>query len=229
MDLATMRQVAPAKVLGGSQASRLMDVNDTLVDALLNEAYHKVERAALWKFSEAEVTLTVPKGQSVPTSPPTDISVPLMARNLDTRQDLGFHDERQRFHPSEDPDGKTGRIREYGMWGGTLRFFPAASREETIALRYYKGWPDLVLDDDEPIFPATWHDLLTDYAAGKLALRLQPVAGKYLPESAARPYLDSWQQGLLAMTQSDLVLPTWDAVHNHALEESMWAGEGKDW
>lgn len=230
MDFATMKQVAPAKVAGPSQASRLVDVSDVFVGALLNEALHKIERAAMWKWGEAEATLTVAQGTQVPTMPPTDISLTIMARNLGTRRDLEFHDDRQRFHPSDDPaTQRTGRIEAYSIYDGTLRFYPVASQEETIGLRYYRAWPDMVDDTDEPPFPATWHDLLTTYAAAKLALRLQPVAGKYLPESAARPFEEEWQQGLYAMTQSDLALTTWDSVEQHDLVESMWRGEGADW
>lgn len=229
MDFATMKQVAPAKVAGPSQTNRLLDVSEVFVGALLNEALHKIERAALWKFSEASATLTIARGAQVPSVPLTDMAVPLMARSLDLRQDLEFHDERQRFSVLDDPTAQPGRIRKYGLWAGQLRFFPPASQEETISLRYYKSWADMVGDTDTPPFPETWHDLLTDYAAAKLALRLPPVAGKYLPESAARPFQNSWEQGLYAMTQSDLVLPTWDAVENHALLESISRGEGADW
>lgn len=229
MNLQEMEQVAVAKVAGPSQASRLVDANPLFVRAMLNEAYHKIERAALWKFSEAQATLTIPAGSQVPTATPTDLAVPLMARNLDTRRDLVFHDERQRFHSADDPTSGQGTVQEYGIYGGQLRFFPAAARATTVALRYYRTWADLVAPTDTPIFPDTWHDLLTEYAAAKIALRLPPVAGRYLPESAARPFQDGWEQGLYAMTQSDLVLPTWDAVANHALQESMWRGEGADW
>ena len=229
MDFATMKQVAPAKVAGPSQAQRLVDVSDVLVGAFINEGLHKIERAAMWKWSEKQVTLTVAAGTQVPTVPPTDIGLTLAARNLDTRQDLIFHDDRQRFNYADDPAGRTGRVREYSHFAGALRFYPTASQAETIALRYYRTWPDLVNDGDEPLFPATWHDLLTSYAAAKIALRLQPVAGKFLPESAARPFQDEWEQGLYAMTQSDLALSTWDKVEHHGLVESMWAGEGTDW
>jgi hypothetical protein len=229
VDFATMKQVAPAKVAGPSQAERLVDVSPVLVGALLNEALHKVERAALWKFSEAQATLTIPAGSQVPSAPPADLAVPLMARNLDARVDLTFHDERQRFHHDDDPTGRQGTVTEYGVWAGALRFFPTAAAETSISLRYYKRWPDMVADADVPPFPETWHDLLTDYAAAKLALRLQPVAGKFLPSSAAEPFQVSWENGLMAMLQSDLVMPTWDAVENHALVESQWLGEGRDW
>lgn len=229
MNFGTMKKVAPAKVAGPLQADRLTDVSDVFVGALINEALHKIERAALWKFSEAQATLTVNAGSQTPTAPPSDLVVPLMARNLGTRADLSFHDERQRFHRDDDPDATAGRVHSYGVWSGALRFFPPASQEETISLRYYKSWPDLVADGDTPIFPSTWHDLLTDYAAAKIALRLTPVAGKFLPESAARPFQDSWEQGLVAMVNSDLVLPTWDATENHTLVESMYLGEGADW
>jgi hypothetical protein len=229
VNFGTMKQIVPAKVAGPSQASRLMDVSDVFVGALLNEALHKVERAALWKWQEAQTTLTVLAGTQVATVPPADMALPFMARNLGTRRDLTFHDERQRFSFDDDPVGRTGRVEQYGIYNGVLRFFPTASQDETIALRYYRAWPDMVADTDVPPFPETWHDLLTSYAAAKLALRLQPVAGKYLPESAARPFQEEWEQGLYAMTQSPLALTTWDKVENHDVTESMWAGEGVDW
>lgn len=229
MNFGTMKQIVPAKIAGPSQAQRLMDVSGALVGALLNEALHKIERAAMWKWQEAEAELIVLAGTQVPVTPPTDLALPFMARNVGIRRDLDFHDERQRFDFSEDNASRPGRIDRYGIYGGDLRFFPVASQDETIRLRYYRTWPDLVADSDEPLFPETWHDLLTAYAAGKLALRLQPVAGKYLPESAARPYLEEWEQGLYAMTQSPLALTTWDKLENHDLTESMWLGEGADW
>lgn len=229
MNFGDLKDVAIGQVAGASQHERLSDVGYPFAGAMLNIAYHKIEREALWKFSEAEVTLTIAKGSQVPTSPPTDIAVPLMARNVKTRRDLEFHDSRQRFHHSDDPKGTEGRVNSYGIWAGTLRFFPAASQEETISLRYYKQWADLSADADEPIIPPTWHDLLSEYASARIALRLPPVAGKYLPESAARPFQESWENGLAAMVASDLVLPSWDAVHNHALMESMAEGEGVDW
>lgn len=230
MDFATMKQVAPAKVAGPTQALRLADVSEVFVGALLNEALHKIERAAMWKWSEAESSLTVLQGTQVPTVQPADLALPLMARNVGTRRDLAFHDDRQRFNYHDDPTSqRTGRIESYSIYDGTLRFYPVASQEETVAFRYYRSWPDLSADGDTPPFPETWHDLLTTYAAAKLALRLQPVAGKYLPESAARPFQEEWEQGLYAMTQSDLALTTFDAVEQHDLQESMWAGEGADW
>lgn len=230
MNFATMKQVAPAKVAGPSQAARLVDVSEVLVGALLNEALHKIERAAMWKWAEAEETLVIDAGTQVPTTQPADLALPLMARNLGTRRDLTFHDDRQRFEYDNDPTSqRTGRVESYSIYGGDLRFYPKASQDEAIAFRYYRAWPDMVDDTDEPPFPETWHDLLTSYAAAKIALRLQPVAGKYLPESAARPFQEEWEQGLYAMVNSDLALTTFDAVEQHDLQESMWRGEGADW
>ena len=229
MNFGQMKEIVPAMVAGPSQAQRLLDISPTFVGAMLNEAYHKVERAALWKWSEAEAVLTVVSGSQSPSSQPVDMAIPFMARNINTRADLVFHDERQRFAHDDDPAASAGRISRYGIFSGDLRFFPPASQTEQVRLRYYRTWPDMVLDADEPEFPETWHDLLTSYAAGKTALRLQPVAGKFLPESAARPFLESWEQGLYAMTQSDRALTTWDKVENHDLTESMWRGESVDW
>lgn len=229
MNLATLTELAVGQVLGPSQAERGVDVSTVYVRAQINVAMHKVERAALWKFSEASASLTVPAGSHAPSSQPTDLAVPLAARCANRGIELTFHDDRQRFHRDELPQGRMGRIAEYGIWSGQLRFFPAPPAPETVELRYYRSWPDLVADSDVPPFPATWHDMLADYASARLALRIHPVHGRYVPESAARPFQEAWEGNLAAMLQSDLVLPSFDAVGNHSLLESMHSGEGALW
>lgn len=225
MNFETLKQVAVAQAAGATQAERLVDAGEVFTGAQINVALHKVERAALWRFSEAETTLTVPAGSHTPTAPPTDLAVPLLAYNVSQDQPLLFHDERQERRRGD----REGHVTEYGIWGGELRFYPAPRRDTEVELRYYRTWPDLVDPEDEPLFPETWHDLLADYATSRILLRLQPTAGKFLPSSAAEPFHQSFAVNLEAMTQSDLVMTTWDAVRNHAWEEALWRGEGLDW
>lgn len=227
MNLLTLRNLAIGKVLGPSQASTQgLDVNEAFVDALVNEAYHKVERAALWRFSEAEATLNLAIDATT-APPPADMAVPLMARNEETERELLYHDERQVFLPPSSNGHR--HVETYSFWGGTLRFSPPPKVATTITLRYYMAWPDLVATTDEPIFPATWHDILSDYAASKLVLRLPTQGGKYLPSSAAQPYEDAWRTGLLKMLDSPLTLPSSDILESHQLTQSIYLGEGVDW
>lgn len=226
MNLQTLRELAIGKVLGPTAVERGVDVNRAVVNAFINEAYHKVERAALWKFSEAETVINLAAGAET-AAVPADLAVPLMARNDETDQELLFHDERQMFLPPG--SGQPGQVEVYSVYANTFRFKPAPRAATTITLRYYKTWPDLVGDADEPIFPATWHDILSEYAASKLVLRLPTQGGKYLPASAAEPYKEAWQTGLLKMMESPLTLPTGDNVEAHHLTQSIHLGEGVYW
>lgn len=225
MNLQTLRSLAIGKVLGPSKAvTQGLDINEPFVDALINEGLHKIERATLWKFSEAEASLSVTAGTS--TAPvPADLALVLAAFNEETERELTYHDERQKFRR----DAQAGHVEAYSLYAGALEFYPAAKVDTLIALRYYKAWPDLVVDSDEPIFPETWHDILSDYAAMYLVLRLPTEGGKYLPSSAAEPYKMAWQSGLQKMLESPLTLPTADIVPHHRIEESMYLGEGADW
>lgn len=225
MNLETMTDLAIAKVLGPSQVDRAVDVNAAVVEAFINEAYHKVERAALWKFSEATVDYTLAAGATT-SVPPVDMAIPLMVFNHETGLELEFYDERQKFLHASDFKGA---VRRYSLWAGTFHYDPEPTTATDLTLRYYQSWADLALPADEPLFPDTWHDILSDYAAAKLSLRLQPVAGRYLPSSAAEPYELAWRSGLAAMLDSDLVLPTFDIVHSEHLLTQVAHGEGLHW
>lgn len=216
-----MVDVAIARVSGPSRAH--VDVSKPFVVMSINDALRRVERAALWKFSEAEATLEVEAGEREPTvaSMPTDMAVPLLAYNLTTKRELAFHDDRQRVADQD----LTGDVLAYSVWGSDLRVYPLPTRTNEILLRYYRSWPALVEDGDEPIFPETFHDMLTSYAAGQLILRLPPTEGKYLPQNAAEPHLATFQAQLVEMLSSDLVMPTFDRVSNHDHLEMLTDGE----
>lgn len=226
MDLATLTELAIGKAVGPQRTDVAVDVSSVYVRALINEALHKVERAALWKFSEAETSLTLPAGStSLPA--PADLAIPLMVRNDGDDLILQFHDERQRF--SDPGSAQNAAPTHYGIWNKELRFSPPPVSATPLTLRYYRSWVDLVADTDEPPFPATWHDILSDYAAARLILRLPPTGGRYLPSSAAEPLNEAWQAGLQAMLASPLVLPTGDVVESHAVTDAVEAFEGVDW
>lgn len=226
MNLQTLRELAIGKVLGPTAVERGVDVNLAVVNAFINEAYHMVERAALWKFSEAETVINLSAGAET-AAVPADLAVPLMARNDETDQELLFHDERQMFLPPG--SGQPGQVEVYSVYANTFRFKPAPRAATSITLRYYKTWPDLVAETDEPIFPPTWHDILSSYAASKLALRLPPSGNRFLPASEAEPHEQAWQTGLLKMMDSPLTLTTSDNVESHHLTQSIYLGEGVDW
>lgn len=227
MNTGTLTELAIAKAVSTTRAEAGVNVSKPLALALLNEAYHKIERASLWNFSEAEQRISLPSGQDQAAAP-DDLGLVLMARNERTGRELLFHDDRQAFR-YVGPDARNGDVDTYSIFAGSIRFYPAASRPTDVTLRYYKTWPDLVLDEDEPIFPVTWHDILTDYAAAQLILRLPPIGGRYLPASAAEPYREAWQSGLQRMIESPLTLVTGDIIPAHNLETSLLQGEGVDW
>lgn len=226
MDFKTLRDLAIGKAIGPTQVERAADVSEAFVGALVNEALHKIERLALWKFSEATVTVPLTPGDTSAT-PPADLALPLMARNEETGRELQFHDDRQAF--KNQPD-RRGHVETYSVFAGSLNFYPAASKDTDVTLRYYTLWSDMVADGDEPDpLPEAWHSILSDYAAAKLTLRLPPIGGRYLPASAAEPFEQAWQSGLQALLESPLVLPTADIIPHHRIEESMYLGEGADW
>lgn len=225
MNLGELRDLARAQSFGASRAADLVDVGDAIVDAHVNKALHKIERAAVWKFSETETDLTVPSGQRTPTSPPSDVGTLLFAYNLDSGDHLQFWDDSQRVY---DPDD-TGSVAWYGTWGGTLTFYPTPTSDTDVRLRYYRVWPDLSADGDTPLFPATFHDVLADYATAMLLLRVPPQGDRFLPESAARPWMDQFRAGVAEMVASPLALRTADSVTNHDHRDMIAAGAGEWW
>ncbi len=141
----------------------------------------------------------------------------MSVRAATTDNELAYHDERQRFWDQD----ATGAVEAYSLWSGELRFYPLPSKAESFTLRYYQKWSDLVDPTDTPVIPETWHDLLADFAAGQLALRLPPTGDRFLPYSKAEPYLASFAQGLEEMVNSDLVMKTWDNVPNYGFTEEV--------
>ena len=200
-----------AQVVGVTQTDRLVNASPAFVKAMINKGYHIIERAALWKFSEAEAEITSAVDTRVCADTPADLSVPLALYSNRLKTELGYHDDRQKFAY----EAASGLIMYYSMWAGQLKFYPLPTQVETFKLRYYKTWPDLVADGDLPIFPATFHDLLVDYGSYHLALRLPPTGDRFLPNSAAQPYIEAFQANLSDMLASDHVTKTFDTVPNY--------------
>lgn len=207
---------AIAQVVSLTQTERVINVNEKFVKAMVNAAYHRIERAALWKFSEAEDEISAEAGTQACQDLPDDFNIPLLVWDNEAKDHLEFHDERQKMI-----NLGSGIPSHYGMWDGELRFFPTPSSARTYTLRYYKTWPDLVTDAEEPIIPETWHDMLVSYAAGRLAQRLPPTGDRFLPHSLAQPFLDSFELDLERMKESPLVMTTWDRVPNYGFEDEV--------
>lgn len=216
MNLGQIVDASIAQVVGVTQTDRLVNASPEFVKVMVNKGYHIIERTALWKFSEAEADITALAGIRACADVPADMGVPLGVYSPRLHAPLEFHDERQRFGSNG-----SGHVTSYGLWGGELRFYPMPKENETLLLKYYKTWPDLILDADEPLIPATFHDLLVDYGSYHLALRLPPTGDRFLPNSAAQPYLDGFNANLLQMLSSDLVLPTFDEVPNYGFIENV--------
>lgn len=217
MNFGEITDAAIAQVVGLGQVDRLVNTNTAFVKAMVNKGYHIVERTSLWKFSEKEAAINTASGTRVCADTPDDLAVPLMVYCPRISAPLEYHDERQRFYSAED----SGPVRAYAMWANELRFYPLPTKDESLTLRYYYQWPDLVADSDEPVFPATFHDLLVDYGSYHLVLRLPPTGDRYLPYSSAQPYLEGFKSGLGEMLSSDLAMKTFDEVPNYDFNEGI--------
>lgn len=224
MDLSELRELAKFQALGPRRMTDYVDVSDKLTNAHINKALHIVESAALWKYSLAEAEFTVAKGNTLPTGPPTDVGVTILAFSKEIEDELVYVDDRQRVRDT----ANEGVVGFYTDYGGELRFYPPANKATTIVLRYYKTWPDLVNDTDTPVFPATWHHVLADYATSQLLLRM-PQSGEVPPQVESQGWLNTFQSGLQMMAGSHLALPTLDAITNHAYNEMVWEGEQNYW
>lgn len=206
-----------AQVVSLTQVERLPNANEAFAKAMVNAGYHRIERAALWKFSEAEATIQSAAGTREATGVPADFGVPLMVHDDAADTLLDFHDERQKFLYLDD----TGIPLGYALWQGDIRLYPLPTSVRNYTLRYYRYWPDMAADEDVPLLPDTWHDMLINYAAGKLAQRLPPTGDRFLPHSLAQPYLDTFEADLQRMLDSPLVMPTWDRVPNYGFEDEV--------
>lgn len=217
MNFGQIVDAAIAQTIGVTETEQLVNASPDFVKAMVNKGYHIIERSALWKFSEGEATINATAGIRVCGDLPSDLGVPLLVYSNRLRTELPYHDDRQRFAY---PDS-TGPILYYSLWGGELKFYPLPSADESFVLRYYKSWPDLVDDSDEPLIPATFHDLLVDYGSYHLTLRIPPTGDRFLPNSAAQPYLDAFEANLSRMLASDLVMKTFDSVPNYGYLEDV--------
>ena len=228
MNLRELVDMTVAKVRSPSQADASIDISDAFVTELINEGLHHIERQALWEFAETAAIITAISG--IPTTPvPDDCHTTLKAINTRTGIDLEFTDVRQEMGhykfdnyilPGFRPHVQ-GEITHYGLWTNQYIWGPIPRRDTQINLRYYRHFPRLEEDEDEPIIPETYHDILTNYAASRLILALPAEGNRYLPWSMAEPYEQMWQQGLQEMLNSPLVVIQ-DQIPLQEYEEFIW-------
>jgi len=224
MQLAEIVAQAIAQAVGPSQPERAVDVNHEFIKAMVNKGYREIERAATWRFSESEYEANAVEGQRE-FSLPDDVNLILGVRNVTLRANLDYVDERQ-GQPDWGVPGNplTGRVEAYSYWRGQLRLWPVPNKADLLRVQYYRVWPQLAADDDEPIFPETWHSLLVDYATSALILRMPAVNGRYLSESEARPFTESFWRDLERMKASRLTETIGDEVVSHDFEALLAEG-----
>lgn len=224
MNLGELIDVAAAKYLSATHALKGVSFNRDFARTAINLAYHRIERAGLWTFSEAEQEISSTPGQTSLTVP-TDFGIALLLYGLREERELTYHDDRQAVLP-QDEDGEPSH---YSQWAGELRLWPTPLRQRSYLLRYYKTWPDLAADADEPIVPAAFHELLASYAARTMVLRTPPEGDRFLPASAAQPFEIEWREGIQAMFESPYTLKSLDRIPHHDFEALIAHGEGQFW
>lgn len=215
-----------AKLVPITDAEQVANVNTAFVLAALNEAYHTVERAALWKYSEDKATLTTVVGQAE-YSEATDVSATLMTvqhvYDATARCELRFLDQRQAVHDYGDG---TGVPEAWSRWQGTITLHPTPSVARALDVWFYSRWDDLTLGT-EPVFPPIYHDMLTDHAAATLALRMPPTGDRFLPGSRAEPHRQEFLGKLSQMLNDPRSAITEDEIVNHDWDRYVAASE--DW
>lgn len=226
MDGQDLIDLTIAKLVPITDAQQASNINSTFVLAAVNEGYHTVERTALWKWSEAETTFnTVASQREYAES--TIASDMMTVQHIwdDTLQtDLTFLDERQRYHSYG--QSVTGVPESWSRWAGNVILHPTPSAVRTLTVRYYAQWSDLTVST-EPVFPAMYHDMLADFAASVLALRLPPTGDRFLPASRAEPHRQAFNQKLVAMVNDERSGVTMDEIRNHDWEE--YVTYSQDW
>ncbi len=95
MNFGELTETAIAQVISLTMTDQLVNVNEAFVGRMINKAYHKIERRALWKFSEAEATINAVAATRVCADTPSDMAVPLAVYSATTDNELAYHDERQ--------------------------------------------------------------------------------------------------------------------------------------
>lgn len=221
MTLAEIINTAIAQAVGPTETERILNVNREFVQAMVNKAYHRIERVEFWRFSEAREEIDCETNTRELPNQPDDIQLVLGMWNLSTGEPMRYLDERQ-YTPNQKARG---RVHAYSLWGETVRLWPLPVRADTLELKYYRKWRDLVAANDEPVIPEAWQQLLIDYATGHTILRIPPRGDRFLPASAAQPYLEAFEEGLAEMRMSPLTLPTADQVPHHDLEDLIAEGE----
>ncbi len=217
MNLGELKEAAIGQVVPMTATEELVNSNREFVRLMVNKAYHRIERRALWKFSEGEAEVSAVSGTKVCPDVPADMAIPLGIWSNKRKTNLVYHDERQRFLFRDD----VGPVECYGLWEDDLLWYPTPKENESFRLRYYKSWADLVDNSDEPIIPEVWQSLLIDFASGQLARRLPPAGDRFLPHSKAQPWIEDFEVSLEEMANSDLVMKTWDEVPNYEFQEEV--------
>lgn len=227
MDGQDLVDLTIAKLVPITDANQAANINSTFALAAINEAYHTVERTALWKWSEAETTFDSVVDQRA-YDEQTDIATDLVTIQHiwdDEQQcDLTFLDERQRYHSQG--QSVTGVPDSWSRWAGNVILHPTPSVVRTFTVRYYAQWDDLATNTS-PVFPAMYHDMLADFAASVLALRMPPTGDRFLPASRAEPHKQMFNQKLVAMVNDERSGVTMDEIRNHDWEE--YVTYSQDW
>lgn len=214
-----------AKAMSAMSGARTMALNRALALAAINEGLHKIETAGVWEFLEAEETVTSTPENRVLVSP-SDLSKTLLVWDTAAETRLDYFDDRQGVLPLSDR-GQVPHM--YSEWNGEIRLWPTPTAARDYLVRYYAKMTELSAESDEPVLPEMFHDLLVSYVAYYLTLRAPSEGQRFLPASAAQPFLLEWQEGLNRMLASPFTMKSLDRVPWHEHAEMVVDGLGTYW
>jgi len=193
MNLSTMRTAVRTKCS--------LDVNDasldnTALNALINEAVHTFETEADWPWLEAFEDLSVTTGNSTKAPAATYLRTISL---FDTASDMPLEEKEIEF--LDRLTAAQGKPRFYGYFAGSLEFRPKADGAYTLRHRYLRFEPDLVADGDTPIAYTAWHPAIVEYACALVYRRLQDT-------QRAAQYVESYKMWVdKAKKRSNLSTP----------------------
>jgi len=186
------------------------DLTEVLAQRFVNEAYQQMNLS--FRFHETDETFDITtvadtSEYDVPTSP-ADIAVIRKAKIVESGEDLDLRDidwYDEQLDGAGSDDETSGVPTALLRYGAKIIIYPTPDDVYTIRIRGTKRVEELDLDDDEPVYPPSWHPVIEMLAAAR--------AGFYLGEDSRAVNIKNEALGLVVALQEE---PTADQRYRRA-------------